>query len=134
MARPICAGFFDFPVGPFICGAHERADPSWKCWGTSSERARWCGDVEDDMKLFRNVMLPLVLCAAVTPAYAGNTSSNSSSNTSSNSSAHGSSYVHTHQWSVDSDSGPRRNIVRGSTRIERYVPNRQRYRVHRWDD
>jgi len=89
---------------------------------------------DDDMKLFQSLLLPLVLCAAVTQAHAGNTSSNSSSNTSSNSSAHGSSYVHTHQWSVDSDNGRGRNIVRGSTRIERYVPNRQRYRVYRWDD
>ena len=59
---------------------------------------------------------------------AGNTSSNSSSNTSSNSSARGSSYVHTHNWSVDSDDDVRRRSVRGSTRIERYVPAPNRHR------
>jgi hypothetical protein len=58
---------------------------------------------------------------------AGNTSSNSSSNTSSNSSAGGSSYVHTHNWSVDSHDGYRHRSMRGVTRIERYSPGRERY-------
>jgi hypothetical protein len=57
---------------------------------------------------------------------AGNTSSNSSSNTSSNSSARGSSYVHTDDWSIESDDNGRRRNLRGSTRIERYAPDRRR--------
>jgi hypothetical protein len=61
----------------------------------------------------------------------GNTSSNSSSNTSSNSSSGSSSYVHTHSWSVDSDDGRRRRIKRGTTRIERYSPNDERYYRYR---
>jgi hypothetical protein len=66
---------------------------------------------------------------------AGNTSSNSSSNTSSNSSAGGSSYIHKHKWSVDSDDNNRRSSSRGVTRIERYVPERPRYRYRdRRDD
>jgi hypothetical protein len=63
---------------------------------------------------------------------AGNTSSNSSSNTSSDSGSRGSSYVHRHDWSVDSDDRYGRRTVRGSTRIERYAPGRQRsYRQRR---
>jgi hypothetical protein len=67
----------------------------------------------------------------------GNTSSNSSSNTSSDSGARGSSYVHRHNWSIDSDDGYRRRVTRGSTRIERYTPgkeSRRRARRHQFDD
>jgi hypothetical protein len=66
----------------------------------------------------------------------GNTSSNSSSNTSSDSGSRGSSYVHRHDWSVDSDDRRGRRSVRGSTRIERYAPPQRRsYRQRRgWDD
>jgi hypothetical protein len=66
----------------------------------------------------------------------GNTSSNSSSNTSSDSGSRGSSYVHRHDWSVDSDDRYGRRSVRGSTRIERYAPpHRRSYRQRRgWDD
>ena len=55
-------------------------------------------------------------------AVAGNTSSNSSSNTSSNSSNGRSTIVHTHRWSMDSDDGRRRRVIRGTTHIERYRP------------
>jgi hypothetical protein len=66
-------------------------------------------------------------------ASAGNTSSNSSSNTSSDSGSHGSSYRHTHNWSVDSDDGRRRRVLRGSTYIERYSPRYERsYRMRRF--
>jgi hypothetical protein len=64
---------------------------------------------------------------------AGNTSSNSSSNTSSDSGSRGSSYVHRHDWSVDSDGRYGRRSVRGSTRIERYTPSRGRAYRHRRD-
>jgi hypothetical protein len=64
--------------------------------------------------------------------FAGNTSSNSSSNTSSDSGSRGSSYLHRHDWSVDADDRHGRRSVRGSTRIERYVPGRERsYRQRR---
>jgi hypothetical protein len=66
-------------------------------------------------------------------ALAGNTSSNSSSNTSSDSGSHGSSYRHNHNWSVDSDDGRRRRVIRGSTYIERYAPSFERsYRQRRF--
>jgi hypothetical protein len=61
---------------------------------------------------------------------AGNTSSNSSSSTSSNSSNGRSTIVHTHRWSVDSDDGRRRRVIRGTTHIERYRPT-VRYRSPR---
>jgi hypothetical protein len=63
---------------------------------------------------------------------AGNTSSNSSPNTSSNSSNGRSTIVHTHRWSVDSDDGRRRRVIRGTTHIERYRPT-VRYRSSRRD-
>jgi hypothetical protein len=67
-------------------------------------------------------------------ATAGNTSSNSSSNTSSDSGSHGSSYRHSHSWSIDSDDGRRRRVIRGSTHIDRYVPRYDRsYRARRFD-
>jgi hypothetical protein len=67
---------------------------------------------------------------------AGNTSSNSSSNTSSDSGSRGSSYMHRHDWSVDSDDRYGRRSVRGSTRIERYAPAQRRSYRHRrgWND
>jgi hypothetical protein len=66
-------------------------------------------------------------------ALAGNTSSNSSSNTSSDSGSRGSSYRHSHDWSVDSDDGRRRRVLRGSTYIERYSPSYERsYRQRRF--
>ena len=64
-------------------------------------------------------------------ALAGNTSSNSSSNTSSDLVC-GLSYRHSHDWSVDSDDGRRRRVLRGSTYIERYSPSFERsYRQRR---
>jgi hypothetical protein len=83
------------------------------------------------------VVVAVALSAPV--AVAGNTSSNSSSNTSSDSGSHGSSYRHSHTWSVDSDDGRRRRIVRGSTHIERHAPamrhdRSRRYKIYRDDD
>ncbi|MDQ8727783.1 hypothetical protein [Bradyrhizobium sp. LHD-71] len=80
-----------------------------------------------------------VSTSVVPAAFAGNTSSNSSSNTSSDSGSHGSSYRHTHNWSVDSDDGRRRRVIRGSTIIDRYTPNYRndrprRFRIERDDD
>jgi hypothetical protein len=73
----------------------------------------------------------LTMSASMAPA--GNTSSNSSSNTSSDSGSHGSSYRHSHNWSVDSDDGRRRRVIRGSTHIERYAPSFERsYRQRRF--
>jgi hypothetical protein len=72
----------------------------------------------------------LTMSASMAPA--GNTSSNSSSNTSSDSGSHASSYRHSHNWSVDSDDGRRRRVIRGSTQIERYAPSLERsYRQRR---
>ena len=70
------------------------------------------------------------VAVSATAASAGNTSSNSSSNTSSDSGSHGSSYRHSHNWSVDTDDGRRRRVIRGSTHIERYSPRLER--SHRW--
>jgi hypothetical protein len=91
----------------------------------------------------REVLMKTLIIAAVSVAAtlvfaplatAGNTSSNSSSNTSSDSGSHGSSYRHSHSWSIDSDDGRRRRVIRGSTHIDRYVPRYDRsYRARRFD-
>jgi hypothetical protein len=85
------------------------------------------------MRAFLAALIALAVTAAA--AVAGNTSSNSSSNTSSDSGSHGSSYRHSHNWSVDSDDGRRRRVLRGSTRIERYAPPFDRsYRMRRFHE
>jgi hypothetical protein len=85
----------------------------------------------------RSFIIAAVSVAAIVAfapiASAGNTSSNSSSNTSSDSGSHGSSYRHSHSWSIDSDDGRRRRVIRGSTYIDRYVPRYDRpYRARRF--
>ena len=85
------------------------------------------------MKAFIIAAVSVAAVVAFSPiATAGNTSSNSSSNTSSDSGSHGSSYRHSHSWSIDSDDGRRRRVIRGSTYIDRYVPRPDRsYRARR---
>jgi hypothetical protein len=84
------------------------------------------------MKTTLVVAIATAALAISAPAvFAGNTSSNSSSNTSSDSGSHGSSYRHSHNWSVDSDDGRRRRVIRGQTYIERYSPPERAYRLRR---
>ncbi len=86
------------------------------------------------MKTWLVATIAIGAVAVSAPAVlAGNTSSNSSSNTSSDSGSRGSSYRHSHDWSVDSDDGRRRRVLRGSTYIERYSPPYERsYRQRRF--
>lgn len=92
------------------------------------------------MKLLFTVAIIIATTALAAPyASGGNTSSNSSSNTSSDSGSHGASYRHSHNWSVDSDDGRRRRVIRGSTMIERFTPpfrdlRLRRFRSERDDD
>jgi hypothetical protein len=75
-----------------------------------------------------------LVAAFAVPVQAGNTSSNSSSNTSCNSSNGRTVCLHTHDWSVVTSG--KRDRLRGSTRFERYIPERHSRRDdrRRFDD